>query len=85
MSDPGSRATPRAQELTTFGTLNHPPFGNYKSAEECADRAKHTPDPPGYLAWMEWAEKKAKTHDQHQCPTCGFWVIWKPKRKAATG
>ena len=54
----------------------------YKSAEQCPDRAKHTPDPPGYLAWHAWAEKKARTHDQFQCPTCGFWAIWKRKAKA---
>lgn len=63
--------------------INRPPLTLYKSAEACPDRAKHTSDPPGYLAWHEWAEKKAKTHDQHQCPTCGFWVIWKRKKKVA--
>jgi hypothetical protein len=62
--------------------LNQPPFGSY-TAETCPDRAKHTPDPPGYVAWLEWAEKKAKTHTQHQCPKCGYWVVWKRKPKVA--
>lgn len=50
-----------------------------KSPEQCPDRAKHTPDPPGYIAWFEWAAKKARTHTQHRCPACGFYVIWKRK------
>lgn len=47
----------------------------------CADVAKHTQQPLGYLAWHEWAEKKARTHDQHQCPTCGLWTIWRRKER----
>lgn len=39
----------------------------------------HTPSPSGYLAWHEWAEQMAKTHEQHRCPGCGLWQIWKPK------
>jgi hypothetical protein len=33
-------------------------------------------EPSGYLAWHEWAEKKAKTHEQRQCPKCGLWSIY---------
>lgn len=58
-----------------------PRLANVKSADDCPDRAKHTSDPPGYLQWHAWAEKKAKTHVQIQCPTCGFWAIWKRKPK----
>lgn len=47
----------------------------------CPDREKHTPCPSGYLEWHAWAEKKAKTHEQETCPTCGLYSIW--KRKAA--
>ncbi len=60
-----------------------PPLTTIKSADACIDKAKHTPDPTGYIAWHEWAEKKARTHTQHQCPTCGFWAIWKRKPKPA--
>lgn len=42
----------------------------------------HTPQPEGYLPWHEWAEQKAKTHEQHQCDGCGLWMIWKPRRSA---
>ena len=55
----------------------------YKRAEDCPDAAKHTKTPSGYLAWHAWAEKKAKTHEQHRCPKCGFWTLWKPKAKRA--
>lgn len=51
----------------------------------CADEAKHTRAPTGYLAWHEWAERKAKTHTQHQCPTCGLWAVWKRKRASSGG
>lgn len=50
---------------------------------DCPDKAKHTPCPNGYLSWQEWAEKKAKTHVQMPCPTCGHWAIW--KRRIPTG
>ena len=36
------------------------------------------PAPTGYLAWHEWAEKKARTHRQTRCPGCGLYKIWKP-------
>jgi len=42
----------------------------------------HEPDPEepaGYLAWMDWAENKSKTHTQTQCPECKLWVIWTKK------
>lgn len=51
--------------------------------EECPDLEKHTVCPVGYLHWHEWAEKKARTHNQSQCPTCGYWAIWKPKKRRA--
>lgn len=62
--------------------VQHPPFGNY-TVETCPSRSKHTPCPSGYIAWHEWAEAKEKTHEQTQCPTCGFWAIWKRRRRAA--
>ena len=56
-------------------TIHH----KYSSADACPNVKAHTKSPDGYLAWHEWAEKKAKTHEQTQCPTCGFWSIWKRK------
>jgi hypothetical protein len=41
---------------------------------------KHTPSPNGYVAWHEWAERKAKTHAQTRCPVCGRWAVWKKPR-----
>ena len=40
-------------------------------------------EPQGYLGWCFWAQKKAQTHRQRRCPTCGLWKIWvrKTKRK----
>lgn len=37
-------------------------------------------EPSGYLAWGEWAERKAKTHVQRRCERCGLWVRWVPRR-----
>lgn len=47
----------------------------------CPNRAKHTECPTNYLGWHEWAEKKAKTHEQVKCEGCGRLSIWIPKRK----
>lgn len=46
----------------------------------CADL--RTPSPVGYLEWREWAAEKSKTHRQEQCPECGLWSVWKPKKPA---
>ena len=51
-------------------------------AKDCQKAFKHTPIPDyavGYVAWMEWAEKKAKTHEQIKCPVCQTYSIWKRK------
>ena len=40
---------------------------------------EHTKRPEGFVAFQEWAEKKAKTHDQIRCPVCGLWAVWVPK------
>ncbi len=55
--------------------------------EDCLNREAHIEGPSGYGDWFEWAEKKGKTHDQTQCPGCGLYLIWKPKRRkvAAAG
>lgn len=50
-----------------------------KSSKDCPNVKRHTKAPQGYIAWHEWAEKKAKTHKQERCPTCGFYAIWKKR------
>lgn len=35
--------------------------------------------PRGYIQKAGWADEKAKTHNQHQCPGCGLWKLWEPK------
>lgn len=43
----------------------------------CPQRHRHTKAPVGYLDWHAWAERKARTHRQVQCPGCGRWAIWR--------
>jgi NAD-dependent dihydropyrimidine dehydrogenase PreA subunit len=51
--------------------------------DACPNHRAHARDEPrSYLAWHEWAEKKAKTHDQSECSGCGLFVIWKRKEKS---
>lgn len=50
--------------------------------KNCPREDLHTPAPRGYLAWHEWAEKKAKTHVQRRCPGCTLFSIWIPKDTA---
>lgn len=45
---------------------------------------RHTPEPEGYIARAEWAERMMKTHRQIQCERCGLWAVWIPKEKPAT-
>lgn len=45
--------------------------------EKC--RRAHTPQPEGYLAWHEWAEKKSRRHYQVRCPHCGLYKVWRRK------
>lgn len=48
--------------------------------EPCPQRHRHTRCPEGYLDWHAWAERKARTHAQQQCPGCGRWAIWRKRR-----
>lgn len=50
----------------------------------CPNVKDHTPSPEGYMPWMDWAERMAKTHKQVKCPGCGLWAVWikKPTRAA---
>ncbi len=57
-----------------------------RGSEMCAEASKHDDQRTlGILNWRDWVKKKSKTHAQHRCPTCGFWVMWKrkPTRKGA--
>jgi hypothetical protein len=54
-------------------------------ADSCPNVRNHTKRPDGYVAFMEWAEKKEKTHEQERCPDCGLWVIWRKRVLAARG
>lgn len=50
-----------------------------KAQRACTDAATHTPFPGGDWSIPEseaWRNKMAETHDQAQCPTCGYWCIW---------
>jgi hypothetical protein len=67
--------------MTTENADEPLPF-KYDRFEDCPDAKKHTKQPDGYVSRAEWAERKLKTHDCTQCPTCGFWVIWRRKRAA---
>lgn len=38
----------------------------------------HTYGPGDPLTWPEWAAEMSRTREQHQCPDCGLWAIWRP-------
>ena len=46
---------------------------------DCPYFEDHTPDPPGYIKWHEWAAKMSKTHKQRKCSGCGLYAIWEPR------
>lgn len=56
-----------------------PPVPIEPSSTEC----RHTPVPALYHDWYEWCERASKTHSSVQCPCCGLWSIWLPKKLAA--
>ena len=62
------------------------PMSEINTPNTCVDsraslpECKHTPCPSDYVAWHDWAERKAKTHTQHRCPTCGRFAVWKRAR-----
>jgi len=47
---------------------------------ECDQADMHTPEPPGYTQWHEWADAMSETHRQTRCQgTCGLLCVWVPK------
>lgn len=49
----------------------------------------YCPDPHAYgparqSLRQDWADEMGRTHDQHPCPDCGLWVIWRPKTTVPT-
>lgn len=55
-----------------------PPLPIERVANEC----RHTPTPPGYGEFTEWANECSKTHRQIICQCCSRWMIWLPKSQA---
>lgn len=51
----------------------------FRDRDECSNRASHTPRPDGYHEFLEWCREMSKTHTQEQCPSCGYYVIWKER------
>jgi predicted RNA-binding Zn-ribbon protein involved in translation (DUF1610 family) len=52
----------------------------------CGRKGRYYPaQPDSYLAWHEWAEKKAKTHHQEKCPGCGKLTIWRKGKVESDG
>lgn len=45
----------------------------------CPNIENHTVCPDGYLQWLSWVERMAKTHRQRKCAGCGRYEIWEPK------
>ena len=50
---------------------------------DCPNNAAHEPWPKGFLSAMAYADEMLETHDQSQCPDCGKWAIWTPKKGVA--
>jgi hypothetical protein len=51
------------------------------NGQPCPEVMKHTLCPTGYVDFMEWAERKGRTHRQVQCPGCGLFKVWVPKKR----
>lgn len=44
---------------------------------ECPRSDLHTPCPPGYVQWHEWAASmNYRRFKQSRCPGCGLYNIW---------
>lgn len=50
-------------------------------AEQCTGKP-NAGEPQAYVAWHQWAERKARRHYQVKCKKCGRFHIWKRKATA---
>ena len=56
-----------------------PLWRHTQMTEQCEHPESYPDEPKAYIAWHEWADEKAKTHEQKHCPYCKLWAIWEPK------
>lgn len=48
----------------------------------CPRAELHTPCPPGYLNWFEWAAKmNYRGSQQSRCPGCQLYHVWSSPRR----
>ena len=53
------------------------PRGMEIPSPECPHADRHTPCPPGYLRWHDWAAwMNYRKFRQSRCPDCGLYNIW---------
>lgn len=81
---PCSRCGARPQEPCRTGSGRRAERVHDARRDEALSHCTHTPAPPGYLAWFEWAREMAKTHRQERCPGCGLWKVWTPRTASTT-
>lgn len=56
--------------------------GFLKERDTCPNLKNHLYGPYDYLAWHAWAERIHKLgYEAKRCPDCGFYLIYKLKRK----
>ena len=60
-----------------------PSTSTYQRMLACPNERNHSYGPVGYLAWHEWAEQVGPLCDVSECPGCGLWLIWTPKREGS--
>jgi hypothetical protein len=49
---------------------------------ECPRAELHTPCPPGYVEFFEWAAQMSyRRSRQSRCPGCGLYAIWSTPAK----
>jgi hypothetical protein len=56
----------------------------YPDDSDCPLNHEHEPTPRGYTDFFEWADEKAKTHENVPCAACGLFKIWVDRTPATT-